>query len=216
MAEDFLDFDRQVEDAKDDEVACIEAQEHGVEWGRERAAAYRIATSQPPPGTFKGYAMRFGEDWGVTGRACTQSCIPQIHSDSLWYNPQRTTLPVMVLGGLRPPCQRACGRAECNCRTYTVDSTAMRAVVFLQFSYFRNVLVQGKVLTNLVKQDDRVAHRLVRQRREQKVSGSSLARGLFNNFENNKFITTIVRNSAGIKVLDPRAYDTAGTQLLVA
>jgi hypothetical protein len=59
--------------------------------------------------------------------------------------------------------------------------------------HFRNVLVQGKVLTNLVKQDDQVADRLVRQRREQKVSGSSMARGLFSNFENNEFITTIVR-----------------------
>jgi hypothetical protein len=90
MARDFLDWDSQVVYAKDDAVAWIDAEANTVEWVRERAAAYRIATSKAPctlKPTLKGYARMFGWDWGVTGRACVQVGIPDIHSDSFWYRP---------------------------------------------------------------------------------------------------------------------------------
>jgi hypothetical protein len=90
MAREFLDWDSQVEYAKDDAAVRIDAEANGVEWVRERAVAYRIATSQAPgtlKPTLKGYTRRFGWDLGVTGRACVQLVTPNIHSDSFWYSP---------------------------------------------------------------------------------------------------------------------------------
>jgi hypothetical protein len=135
MAKAFLAFDRRVEEAKDAEVAWREAQEHAGAWRQERADTYRIATSQPEPGTLEGLAMRYGEDWGVAGHACEQACFPQHVEETRTtrrYTAQRTALHVTIHGGLRPPCGGQCWNEPCECRTYSMDSTAtMLALKFM-------------------------------------------------------------------------------------
>ena len=135
IAFEFIDWDHMVVYAHDEEEALGYAEANSVSWAEDRATAYDIATSMVPgalKGEMKGYARKFGRDWGVTGQECVKARLPNIHAVDIGHRAKPNVLEVMVYGGDEPPCQQVFGVMDCKCRSYTVGvTTTMLALKFL-------------------------------------------------------------------------------------